>query len=353
MEIGSEYNLSLSELTVTDDSIFTYLNAYEHCHYFDSGRSAIKHVSNQLGNKMKVLLPEFICESVSNCFDKKQIMYYRLKKDFTIDIDDLNDKVGEKPRAIFVMHYFGALQPISVLDSIRLIADQSQSIIIEDTTHSIFTKAHTIGDYMVCSIRKWMPLSGGGILYYNDNSHEIDRPNYPVYNNNLRSYGMVLKDLFLKTKVDFKSEYRKIFAESEEELDRKDEIFEISDLSRFIASCVNVNGLKTIRQHNYRVLESELLDMGVVPAIRLSQSEIPFVLPIRVPCRDTLRTYLINKQIYCAVHWPFDEFLSEQRLFAKQIASQLISFPIDQRYNEEHIAYLVEMLRQYGGDLSC
>ena len=70
MELGSEYNLSLSVLEVKEDNIFNYLSDFSKQFYFDSGRSALKHVALHLGPEEKVLLPEFICESVSSCFNR-------------------------------------------------------------------------------------------------------------------------------------------------------------------------------------------------------------------------------------------------------------------------------------------
>lgn len=44
MELGSEFNLSLSELTVKGNNIFTFLSEYNNVIYFDSGRSALRHL---------------------------------------------------------------------------------------------------------------------------------------------------------------------------------------------------------------------------------------------------------------------------------------------------------------------
>lgn len=147
MELGSEFNLALSQLSVKSKNIFQYLSGFSYVYYFDSGRSALKHIALHMNDDDEVLLPEFICESVTNCFKQKRISFYKLTSDFAVDINDLERKISSDTRLVFLMHYFGKVQPKTVLDRMVAVAKGHGSLIIEDTTHSIFTKAHTIGDY--------------------------------------------------------------------------------------------------------------------------------------------------------------------------------------------------------------
>ncbi|MBR1796591.1 MAG: aminotransferase class I/II-fold pyridoxal phosphate-dependent enzyme [Clostridiales bacterium] len=351
MELGSEYNLSLEDLNIVQDNIFEYLSEYENCFYFDSGRSAIKHLALHLSSSTKILLPEYICESVTNCFDKSKIKYYKINEDFSVDIDNVQNLIENKTTVIFLMHYFGSLQPLETLDKLRLLADQSDSIIIEDTTHSIFTQKKTIGDYLICSIRKWIPISGGGVLYYNKNKLSICNPNYRKSTDNTRSYGMILKDLFIKKGFDCNREYRRIFSESEAKLDEQHEICGLSDFSKYIASCVSINELIDRRKRNFQQLDEAMQLIGLKTVANFTSMSTPLVYPIRVRNRDAFRSYLMDNRIYCAVHWPFDNHKPKQRPFAIQNADKLISLPIDQRYDSESMQYLIGVVQRYGGDL--
>ena len=351
MELGSEYNLSLNNLNVVEDNIFNYLSGYGHTYYFDSGRSALRYLVKQLKQYNKVLLPEFMCESVNNCFDESQTQFYKLRDDFSIDLNDLRRFNIDSHTIIFLMHYFGTLQQHDLLSEIRSLVDHSGAVIIEDTTHSIFTQTQTIGDYMICSLRKWLPISGGGVLYFGQNRCEIKEPDCQKGVENNRSYGMILKDMFLFTEFDCNLEYRRIFEESEKRLDEQISIYKISDFSKFLASCVSVEQLKNKRKKNFKQLANNLRKLDVSPAIKYGQYDTPFVYPLRVRDRNKLRSFLISNKIYCAVHWPFDNHKPEQRPFAKRNAYELISLPIDQRYDEVHIEYLIDTVRQYGGDL--
>lgn len=140
-------------------------------------------------------------------------------------------------------------------------------------------------------------------------------------------------------------------AASEARLDGQKEIYGISDFARFIASCSSIERLKHRRKRNYDILMNALIAEGVYPAIAIKRSDTPLVYPLRVRDRDKLRNFLLNKQVYCAIHWPFDNHKSEQRAFAKKNADELLSLPIDQRYDESHIQYLIDTLKMLGGGL--
>ncbi len=352
IELGSEYNLSLNNINIIDDNIFRYLDDFENCTFFDSGRSALKCVSECLGKEIGVLLPEFICESVSNCFKSDRITFYRLNDNFVIDVDDLAEKIRDThARVIYIMHYFGAVQPDDILRCIRELADNNDMTIIEDTTHSFFSEKNTIGDYVICSIRKWMPVPNGGVLYFNNDKAEIKIKTYKKGCDNHRAYGMILKDLYLKTGYDCNAEYRSIFNNCEEALDNQQEIFEMSDFTKFIASCISIEDIKKRRRHNYEKLNCFLQKNGIKPSLFIRPGDTPLTYPLRVHHRDELRRYLMENRIYCAVHWPFDGFKPDQRQFAKKNADELISLPIDQRYDDQHMEYLISILKKYGGDL--
>ena len=352
MELGSEFNLSLSELTVKKNNIFTFLSEYNNVIYFDSGRSALRHISSYIKPGEEILLPEFICESVTGCFREEDIRFYRLYNEFTIDIGDLKKKISANTRIIFLMHYFGKVQQEKILNELKSIAVEHGCIIIEDTTHSIFSNSGTVGDYQICSIRKWLPIPKGGMLYAQDDKLGVyESKKYGISTDNERTYGMVLKDMFLKNGFDCNETYRHIFSCCEERLDKQEEIFFISDLARYIATCVGIDELIEVRTNNYLHLRSALNEKGITYAVTLKEKECPLVLPIWVKERDHFRSYLMDNRVYCAVHWPFDGKQEEQRPFAKKCAKYMISLPIDQRYGQEEINYLIDVISRYGGDL--
>ena len=346
MELGSEFDLKLSDLTIKENNLFNYLADYN-CIYTDSGRSALKILTKDLN---EVLLPEFTCESVSDCFNKEKLKFYSVDESCNIDIENLKSNITDETDCIFIMHYFGVLQEKDTLEEIKRIADERNIMLIEDTTHSIFSETSTIGDYMIASIRKWIPISLGGVIYSKKQLPDIS--NIKNSNDNDRLYGMLLKNLFLNDILDCNKLYRNIFSESEEKFDKKNEIELMSDLNRFIISCFDIKELKEKRKQNYQYLLKELKKYGIKPVNYVTGEECPFVFPIRIKSRNNFRGYLMDNRIYCAVHWPFDEFKKECRSIAKYNADTLISIPVDQRYERKDMDYLINVIKSYGGELS-
>ena len=351
MELGSEYHISLSDLSRSDENVMDYLSGFDHLAWLDSGRGALRCVTASMAPGERALLPEFICESVINCFQRDAVDFYRVNDDFTVDVEDLRRRLRPETKALFLMHYFGAVQPESTLREMRSIADDAGLVIIEDTTQSLLSARRTIGDYVVSSVRKWLPIAGGGALYFNENPMNVRATPERRSRDNGRVVGMVLKDLFLRGELDCNPLYRRLFAEAEQRLDDQSDILGMSDLSAFIVSCFNVRELKQRRTANYARLKERLSALGVKPAVSLKADDCPFVLPIRVRERNRLRGYLMDHRVYCAVHWPFDGFQADTRRGAARNAETLISLPVDQRYDESHMDYLADVIAGYGGDL--
>lgn len=347
MELGSEFSLDLSELSICKNNIYDYLKEYS-CAYFDSGRSALKALLKELnGSGGMILLPEYICESVINCF-KGNIQYYKINPDFSINIEDFNEKAKKgNVSIIYLMHYFGHVQPDDILQTVLQTSNQNSALIIEDTTHSIFSKSSTIGDYMICSLRKWMPVPGVGVLYSKDRDVSNVQRAYKSTENNQKALGMLLKDAYLKDALDCNDEYRKIFIECEHKLDLQSKIYLANDFSKYIMACVDINKLKEIRKANYKYIKDNIEKIGFDSQIEMSNEETPFSYIIRSENRDELRKYLIDNKVYCAVHWPDDGIKTEDRLQFLDNSKNCLSLPIDQRYDFESMDYLYRVLKDY------
>ena len=348
-ELGSEYHLDLSELSRVEKNVYHLLDPFPHVIYYDSGRSAIREFAKLMKEGQRVLLPEYICESVIRCFPSERIDFYRVLPDLTIDMEDVKSKLKASNGVFFLMQYFGRLFPEERLQEIGRLAKERGWLILEDTTHSFFSATMTIGDYMVCSLRKWMPISQGGVLYSKDAA--IGMPDFMPEKSadNERITGFILKDQFLKGNGDYNAEYRRIFAACEERLDRQKSSYLMSDLNCFVAECIDVKELVAVRKRNAGLLET-LLPQELV-LIQFREDDCPFGIPVRVPERNSFREYLMENRIYCAVHWPFDGFLEDQRPGAAANAKELITLPIDQRYAEEDIRYMADIIKKYGGKL--
>ena len=345
MELGSEYDLNLNDLNIKKENFFQHFQK-ENYFLYNSGRNAIRAIAIKNG---QVLLPEFICESVIKCFDKDEVVFYKINEDFSINQNDLLNKVTQATVAVLVVHYFGQFTELTELKSSIKSINPNISF-IEDLTQSLFSYYKLIGDYSVASIRKWFPIPHGGMLI-NPPANQNDI-HVPSCQDNTKAYAMTLKNLYLCNILDCNKEYRTIFTNCEHNLDVNSNIEKISDFSKFILGCQNIPSVIKARKSNYSYLNSKLTQLGLRSAINLGENDCPFAFIIRIPNRDNLRSFLIRNNIYCAVHWPFDDFKASERTTGIKNSNELLSLPIDQRYSTKELDYLVTTLSKYGGDLS-
>lgn len=349
MELGSEFNLDLHDLKISKNSLFEYIGDVKY-YLFDSGRNALKTMTRDLGNGY-ILMPEYICESVLKCFSTDRIIFYKLKDNLQIDAYDLLNKINSNTTAVYLMHYFGNIQPMNVLTLLRAEKEKYGFTIIEDTTHSFLSKKHTVGDYSVASLRKWFAIPNGGVLYSDSTLRLNSYDEMPRSTDNDRAYAMMLKTLYLNGQFNCNAEYRKIFVECEDKLDTGNEISKISDYSEFLLRCNDVYDIAKKRKSNLNCLKNQLRNIGMKQICDFTEKECPFTLPIMVPDRDDFHKYLMENRIFCAVHWPFDGLARNERPLAEALANSMISLPIDQRYGEEEMAYLLKVIDAYKGRL--
>jgi len=349
MEIGSEYHIDISRIRKSKNNIYELLSDYN-CNYYDLGRSAIKSLFVCLDDgKGLIALPEYICESVSDIFPKDRVVYYGINDDFQIEKESFANIDFEKVSFFFLLHYFGTLQNGDVLTYIKDLSAGFDFTVIEDTTHSILTSPSTIGDYMVCSLRKWIPVSNGAVLYTNKDNALPDISGYKAAPENSKFIAMILKGLYLNGELDCHDKYRKLFVSGESEFDNRDEIFTISDLSAFLLRCFDLAEIKEKRKENQRYICNCLTQKGMKPAVDFKDNECPFTYPVFVKQRDAFRKYLIDNNIFCAVHWPVNNDFSFNNYHAHRIYGEIISLPIDQRYDRNHMEYLIKCIDKYEG----
>lgn len=349
-EIGSEYSLDAKCLSPKEDNLINRLFGF-HTVYYSSGRNAIRGVLRQLKGK-KALLPAYICQSVILAFEQEQysVDFYNVNTDLFIDVDDLQKKCTPETDILFVMHYYGVLQNQNDLVVIKNLCRTLFITIIEDTTHSIFTKVHTIGDYCIASLRKWFALPDGGVAY--SLSQNIDA--VPLSNgmsfSDARAAGMFLKGLYLKGLADCNEIYRKLFSDAEKMIEAESKIFAISNFSYELLKDFDVGNAIQKRKENADYLYKNINNPFAKTIFKELNIEVcPFFYPLYIENRYKFQSYLNQNKIYCPVHWPIGDLLLFEYGDIRYISEHIISIPIDQRYTVFDMEYLCSIINGYTG----
>jgi dTDP-4-amino-4,6-dideoxygalactose transaminase len=93
-------------------------------------------------------------------------VFYRLRADTSVDLEDVGSKLTPKVKVLMVTHYFGFVQDLSAL---RAFCDARGLLLLEDCAHCFFGEhggrpVGAWGDYAAASSMKFFPAYEGGAL---------------------------------------------------------------------------------------------------------------------------------------------------------------------------------------------
>ncbi|MWD29587.1 hypothetical protein E0K89_019075 [Aquicoccus sp. SCR17] len=99
-----------------------------------------------------------------------KVNLFPVGRDMVIDPNDIEKRITSRTKAIYVIHFFGELQPH--LYDIRKISDRHGIKLIEDCALSLlsgsFPADGRVGDISLFCFYKFFPVVGGGALVIND-----------------------------------------------------------------------------------------------------------------------------------------------------------------------------------------
>jgi len=118
--------------------------------------------------RREILVPAFHCPSgiTPAIAAGLKPVFYRVRRDMSIDFDDLLSKVGPQTGAVMIIHFYGFSTNMASLQSLR----QQGIALLEDWSHSFLQNSPPElpvlqGDYQVFSFWKLVPsVVGGGLL---------------------------------------------------------------------------------------------------------------------------------------------------------------------------------------------
>lgn len=135
-----------------------------------SGRIAIALALRQMniGPGDSVLVPSFHCASMIEpvTWSGATPVFYRIKADTSVDLDDIAAKLDPTARVLMVTNYFGFPQDLA---AIRAFCDRHGLLMLEDCAHCFLGEFRgkpvgSYGDYAIASSMKFFPIYEGGML---------------------------------------------------------------------------------------------------------------------------------------------------------------------------------------------
>lgn len=349
-EIGSEF-WEVECVEKTNSSL------HENACFMLSGRTAldflIRDIKTQKSFK-SVYIPSYCCHTMIEPFLKNGVdvfFYDVLINDnggFDFDID-----INMKCDAIFVMQYFGYID--SRVDAVAKIFNNRGITVIEDITHSAFCKHPNskYADYIFGSYRKWTGLASGAVVKKIKGNFLIDLPQETNEKYCLirRKAALLKREYIAKGFVDPKKTFLNDFERAEEYLSDCYQNYLIDNESFENFKYLDTDKIINQRRNNALAIIDNLSNLNYIkPIFSLKENDVPLFVPVLldVDVRDDFNGYLKKNNIFCPIHWSLSKSHNIS-IKSKDIYTKILSLVCDQRYGEEEMRYLCNVIRDFKG----
>jgi hypothetical protein len=323
----------------------------ENMTFLNGGKACLIVVSGYLRDHgiKKILLPSYLCPTIVTTLERCGLTcdYYQIKSDFSIDLDDLDQKVVNH-QGVYFINYFGFLHATAIRNYLAGLR-QKGIIVIEDNAQTGFND-HTTGDFILNSMRKLCAYDGGYLITpFDVTPYEKKYRGYlnrrlPV----IREYRDRLADYLYQGAGSY-DELVKMY-ELAEYYYESDLVVEGDSQERRQIEQLDWEGIKQARRENYLYMLSLISEISELSPVFPGLQEDNMPLGLAVYVSDVSRDWLINELgnagIGLTIHW--DGLLRDSRLngnrVAVNMAGKILTLVIDQRTSHKQMDYLAQNL---------
>ena len=323
-EIGSFYEyedvyqqwFSSSAEEMGKESFLTWITnrTENHISFFESGRSAISAIIEMAEKKVvrKVcLLPSYICDTVIIPFVRSgwEIHFFQVDLQLSPNIKEMKMLIETfQPSVILAVPYYGVDTLSEVRELLREWQERSKGFFIEDLTQSLFLmkpcKNNT--DIQIISIRKWLPIFGGGCATIDSAPDKTKSSDVCFVNAKKRAQN--LKRQYLDGNDVKKEVFLKLNYEAEKFLDSNPGIYGMDLESYGVLSVYDIEAMKASRIKNANILHQMINPLnGIKNVISLQPDTAPLYYPVYVENREKLQNFLQKRDIFAPVLWMIPE----------------------------------------------
>ena len=289
----------------------------------NTGRNCLEYILRVRGYK-KVYVPYYTCEAVMEPINKLGIPYEYYHIDIHFEIRDrFTLKEGE---ALLYTNYFGLKQRY-----VEQLAETIGSCLIIDNTQAFYAKPIPgIDTFYTC--RKFFGVPDGAYLYCDKELDEEIEQDY--------SYDRVAH---LVKRIDISAEDGfKDFRRVDDGLDNQP-IRKMSKLTRRMMLGIDYEAAAQRRRANFQMLHDALGKDNNLE-LQLENNAVPMVYPYLVPIKG-LREKLIENKIFVARYWLNVLEWTTKDDIEYLLAYQMQPLPIDQRYGEKEMKYIINKIQ--------
>ena len=308
-EIGGYFGIDLKQ----ENSCFF------HDVLLNTARNALRYIIRAYHIK-KIAVPYYTCPVVWQAVrgENADMVFYGINEQLEAELPDL-------PPDTFILlnDYFGVKA-----DYIGRMAGQYSNLIVDDA-QSLFAPKTGLAHFK--SPRKFLPLPDGGIAVCDRRTDE-ELPQD-------ESWGRCLH-LLIRSDIGANAGFRE-YQKNDAGLDRLP-VMEMSNLTRKMLGACDLESIKKKRLSNFSFLHSHLRQINELD-LCLSDKDVPMIYPF-LTRKPNLRSILIAHRIYVARYWPGIERECRKNSFEVYLQNNLLPLPVDQRYDEEDMKRILELI---------
>lgn len=324
----------MEELSGTSNSFI-----HENGILLNLGRNAFKYILRAIPDKVNTLyMPYYTCpvmwhgltlidqlSIINGTSIIKELQFYRIDKNLEI-VEDI--ELGEHDY-IVVNNYFGIkdqyIEQLSKKYGNHLIVDNAQAFfapVIPDT-------------YAFYSPRKFFGVPDGGVAYVANDANSVRCKEQDDSSDRL-------KHLELRKEKGAEAGFG-YYQSNESKLDELTPKW-MSDYTHEVLCGIDYATAKEKRRANYQLLHDALGEMNELSLPSMDTFVCPMVYPFN-PKKGSanLRKKLQEQRIFTATYWPKLAELNNGK-FEENLAKTLIPLPIDQRYGEEEMNRIINVI---------
>jgi hypothetical protein len=273
----------------------------------------------------KIFIPYYTCDVILEPLKKLGIKYefYSIDKNFEPIFDYFSIKEND---GFLYTNYFGIKDGF-----INRLAIVCRNLII-DNSQSFFSKPiSNIPTFYSC--RKFFGVPDGAYLYLKGVT-ELDYP-YDYSNNRIKH---------LLKRIEYGAEAGYTDYKNNENGFIMQPILQMSKLTRALLCNIDYEKAKERRIENLTFFHKQLSNYNKIE-IDIDLGSVPMGYPF-LNCKNGLMQKLISNKIFVAKYWENVLSWCAKNQFEYKLSSELILFPIDQRYSIIEISKIINLINE-------
>lgn len=299
--------------------------------HLNAGRYALEYILKARKYR-KIYLPFYICDSVMEPIKRQGVKYefYHINE----QLEPATELHPQADEAVLWVNYFGLKDRRASSFCYaypNTILDQTQAFYSE---HGNYYDDPTVQCDTFYSCRKFFGVPDGAYLYTNC-----------LLNEEIPQDESFDRMTFLTKRIDRSPQAAYTDFQTHDEKMSTVGMRRMSRLTEAMMRGIDYTVKANRRIHNFHILDDVLRSTNNFKG-DMDYATVPLVYPYLVEDGARLRQHLIEHKIFCARYWPNVLEWCKPGDFEYHLAENLVCLPIDQRYGEEEMKYILEIIHK-------